>query len=226
MSLKNLVIVTTALLAFQVTTAQRNFDQNNHLGLIGGIGFFDINTDNFNTEKGTGYYLGFTTRGAFYNNFDLIYGVSFLQNQVGIFGRDASGAGNFPEQYVDFTTLAAQINLLGSFNIIHNHLSIEAGPILNVNGKLKVDREEFEDFVLDGYETLTAKDIENVSRVHFHAAAGITAGIENFRVGAMYQYGVTNLLNRLNDKEGIEKPANGKFEGNASVLIVTAVLYF
>ncbi len=225
MSLIKVLIVTASLLFFQIAIAQKNYEQNNHLGLIGGIGFFDINTENFETEQGTGYIFAFTTRGAFYNNFDLIYGVSFLQSEVGVLARNSTDpANNFQSQYVNYTIQAAQINFLGSMNIISNHLSLEAGPVLNVNGKMKIDQEEFENFVVEGYDTLKAGEIQNVSRVHFHLAGGITAGIENFRLGAMYQYGVTNFFNRFNDNPDIEKP-EGKFEGHSSTILLTATLY-
>lgn len=225
MSLTKILFVTTLLFFFQFTHAQRNYDQNNHLGIYGGVGFFDIITDNFQTEQGTGYTFGFQTRGAFYNNFDLIYGISFVQSEVGILARNVGDpTSNFQSQYVNYTMQAAQINFLASMYIINEHLSIEAGPILNVNGKLKIDREEFENFVVDGYDTLRASDLENVSRVHFLLAGGITAGIEHFRLGAMYQYGVSNLFNRYNDIADIEKP-NGKFSGNTSSILLTAILY-
>ena len=71
--------------------------------------------------------------------FDLIYGVSFIQNEIGVLANNLiDPSSNFQSQYVNYTMQAVQINLLGSFNIINNHLSIEAGPVLNVNGKLKI----------------------------------------------------------------------------------------
>jgi len=226
MSLKNILFVTVALCFVQLATAQRNYDQNNHLGLIGGIGLFDINTSDFETEQGTGYLFAFTTRGAFYNNFDLIYGINFIQNEVGILANNLiDPTSTFQSQYVNYSMQSVQINLLGSFNIIKNHLSIEAGPLLNVNGKLKLDREEFENFTVEGYNTLTSGDLENVSRVHFHLVTGITAGIENFRLGAMYQYGVTNLFERFNDSETLILPEGKTFKGNTSTIIFSATLY-
>lgn len=227
MSLKNLLFVTLTILFFQITTAQRNYQEFNHLGISGGIGFFDIDTDNFATEQGTGYIFAFTTRGMFYNRFDLIYGISFVQNGVGIFARNnGDPTNNFQSQYVNYTIQSAQITLLTSYNIVRNHLSLEAGPILNVNGKLKLDSNNFKDFILEGYETLKAEDIQNVSKVHFFLAGGITAGIENFRLGAQYQYGVTNLFNRFNDIAEIEEPTEEKYDGHASTVLLIAVFYF
>lgn len=225
MSLKKLIFVTIATCLFQYVSAQRNYDQNNHIGLWGGLTFFDISTTNFNTEQATGYALGFTTRGAFYNNFDITYGINFTQNEIGILANDlANTSSNFSEQFVDYTIQSAQVSLLGSYNIVNNHLSVEFGPILNVNGKMKLKREGFEEFTVDGYENLKAEDIQNVSRVHFVAAGGITVGIENFRAVLQYHYGVTNLFDRLNDLD-IEQPSSGKFKGNTSTIIAGVVLY-
>ncbi|MBX2827657.1 MAG: hypothetical protein KTR22_05815 [Flavobacteriaceae bacterium] len=225
MSLKNFLFVTILCLSLQ-TFAQRNYDSNNHLGVQGGFSFFDINTNNFTTTQGTGYMMGFTTRGSFYNAFDLIYGVNFVQTEIGILGRDLNDTQQgFFEQEIDYTIQSAQITILGSFNIIHKHLSLEFGPILNVNGKMKLKQDTFNNFILDGYDTLEAEDIQNVSRVHFYAAGGITAGLENFRLSVQYQYGVTNLFQRLNDLEDINEP-NVNFKGNPSTIIAMAIIYF
>ncbi len=225
MSLKKLLFVTALFIGLQAF-AQRNFDENNHIGLQGGFSFFNIDTDNFTTEQGTGYMMGFTTRGAFYNNFDLIYGINFIQNEIGILGRDLNNTQQgFFEQSIDYTIQSVQLNLLGSYNIVRKHLSLEFGPILNVNGKMKLKQDDFQAFILDGYENLEAQDIENISRVHFHVAGGITAGLENFRVSAQYQYGVTNMFARLNDSESINEPGTN-FEGNSHSIIAMAIFYF
>ena len=65
MSLKSLPIVTILLITFQLSQAQRNFDQYNHIGVAGGLTFFDIATDNFETEQGTGFIVSFETRVLF-----------------------------------------------------------------------------------------------------------------------------------------------------------------
>ena len=225
MSLKKLLFVTTLCIGLQ-GLAQRNYDSNNHLGLQGGFTFFNIDTPNFTTEQGLGYMMGFTTRGSFYNAFDLVYGINFVQTEIGILGRDLNNTQQgFFEQKIDYTIQSAQISLLGSFNVVHKHLSLEFGPILNVNGKMKLKQDTFERFILDGYETLEAKEIENISRVHFYAAGGITAGLENFRVSAQYQYGVTNLFERLNDLEDVEQ-TNVKYEGNPHTIVAMVIFYF
>jgi len=220
MSLKNLIFVTLTLFFIQNSFSQRNFDHYNRLGLTAGYSLFDITTSDFNTKQGTGFMAGFTTRGAFRNNFDLIYGLDFFSNTVEIFGRDANNS--FETQYIDYKLQGVQIKFLGSYNIIQHHLSIEFGPILNVSGKLKVDSSQFEEYILDGYNSLKAKDIEGIAPVNFLVMGGISGGLESFRVGIQYQYGVTNMLNKLNDKE-LEY---SDFKGNSSTILFSLYVYF
>lgn len=220
MSLKNLLFVTLTLFFIQNSFSQRNFDHYNRLGLTGGFSLFDINTSDLNTKQGSGFTAGFTTRGAFRNNFDLIYGLDFYSNTVEIFGRNANNS--FETQYIDYKLQGVQIKFLGSYNIIRHHLSLEFGPILNVSGKLKVNSSQFEEYILDGYDALKATDIEGVSPVNFHVMGGITGGLESFRVSVKYQYGVTNMFNGLNDDE-LEKD---NFKGNSSTIIFALVVYF
>jgi len=218
MSIKNLFIVTVLVISFQQLTAQRNFNEYNRLGITGGLTLFDINTSDLTTKQGQGFTAGFTTRGSFRNNFDLVYGINFIQSNIEI------GASNLIEsRNLEYSILAAQINLLASYNIIEHHLSLEFGPILNVNGKMKLDDKAYEDYIVDGYTTVRAQDIEDISSFNFRLMGGLTAGLKSFRLGAHYQYGFTNMLNNLNDK-GISEIDDIK--GNSSTFIISGVVYF
>ncbi len=219
--LKNVLFVTLFFSFFFSSYAQRNFDEYNRLGLQGGISLFDINTSNFITEQQTGFTAGFTTRGSFRGNFDLIYGLSFFSNKVGVFGAPLTTS-PLDKQFIDYTIPGVQVNFLGSYNIVKHHFSLEFGPVLNVNGKMKVNSEQLENYILEGYTTLRAKDIEDISPINFHVMGGATVGLESFRLSAQYQYGVTNMFSKLDDKnlEG------GSFEGNASMIVLLAVVYF
>lgn len=219
MSLKKLIFATIFLFSLQQSFAQRNYDGYNFLGIQGGITFFDIQTDDLVTQQQQGFTAGFTTRGAFRNNFDLIYGLSFLSATVGVEGRNPLTADT---QNIDYTIQGVQLNFLGSYNIIVKHLSLEFGPIFDITGKMKLDDGKFENYILTGYNALTAKDIEDISRFNVRVAGGLTAGLEHFRVSAQYQYGVTNMLGKLNDK-GLE---NEDFKGNSSTIVLAAVIYF
>jgi hypothetical protein len=223
MSLKNLTFVTLAFLFIYTANAQRNFEEYNKLGINGGYTLFDIQTSDLITKQAGGLMAGFTTRGSFRNQFDLIYGITFFNNKVDISGRSFSGVnGGFDQEFMEYTIQAVQINFLGSLNIIKHHLSMEFGPILNVNGRMKLDNDAYANYIVEGYTALKAKDIEDISKVNARLMGGITAGLENFRLMAQYQYGLTNMLKNLNDLE-LEY---SDFKGNSSTVVMGATIYF
>jgi hypothetical protein len=223
MSLKTLSIVTLAMLLTGSVLAQRNFDQYNRLGITAGLTFFDLSTSSFNTSQGSGVMGGFTTRGSFRNNFDLIYGLTFLSNKVKIAGSSTNGiGGGFERVNMTYSLQSVQVNFLGSYNIIKHHLSLEFGPLLNISSKLTLDSDQYQDYIVEGYERLRASEIEDISKVSPLLMGGLTAGLENFRLSAHYQYGLTNVLNNLNDL-GLEST---DFKGQTTTLILSATLYF
>ena len=219
MSRKKLIFVTIAMCSFMITSAQHNYREYNRLGLTAGVNFFDIETDNFVTESDTGFMGAFTTRGKFYNNIDLLYGIGFMQNNVGVLVVNEQGNGT---EFAKMRINSAQIRFLAGINLIKHHLSLDVGPILNVNGKLKLDNTNLEERRVVGFESTTAKDLENISPVNFRVQGGLTLGFEHFRVNGYYQYGVTNMLNRLSD-ENLE---NTEFKGNSGTLAIAATFYF
>ena len=222
MSLKTLLVVTVSVLIFQASSAQNNFEEYNLLGFNGGVTFFDIMTSNFQTKQEIGFVGGFTTRGTFFNSFDLIYGINFISNQVGILSKDSAILPG-KDQYVGYNIQGAQITFLASYNVVRHHLTIEVGPVLNINGKMKLKNDSLGDSIIDGYETLKASDIQNISKVNFHVLGGVSTGIRNVRLSAHYQYGVTNMFKALNDRD-IEK-STGTFKGNSSSYIFLATIY-
>jgi hypothetical protein len=220
--LKNFLFVTFFLFTFQLIVAQRNYENYNRLGLNGGFTISNISTDDLITTAGDGFIAGFTTRGSFRNNFDLIYGLSFVSEQVKVLAKGVSPSNGINEQFLEYTVSGAQLNFLGSYNIVKHHLSVEFGPILQVNGKMKLQQERFGEYIIDGYTTLRAEDIQDISKIGLRAMGGITAGLESFRISAQYHYGVTNILNKLND-QSLE---NSNFEGHTSTILIAAVVYF
>jgi len=211
------MVVTFLLFFTQQSISQRNYNGYNHLGINGGITLLDIKTSDLQTKQGEGFTAGFTTRGAFYDDFDLIYGLNFYNSSIGI-----EGSNLLDTQYIGYTIQAVQLNFLASYNIIMSHLTAEFGPVLNINSKMKLDSDRYEDYILSGYSTLRAQDIQDISPINFHLAAGISGGFENFRISAQYQYGVTNTLGKLNDKN-LE---NSNFEGHTNLITLAAVVYF
>ena len=225
MCLRNLTFVTLLLFLSFNLQAQRNYDHYNRLGIQAGATLFDINTSDLTTRQGTGFMGGFTTRGSFRGPFDLIYGISFIGSELEVLAINTGDASNRPlQEYLNYSVQAAQVNFLGSLNIVRHHFSLEFGPVLNVNGKLKLKNEdEVGRYILAVDDAIIrAEEIQDISRVNFRVMGGLTAGIENVRVWAQYQYGVTNMLKNLNDKE----LAKTDFEGNSNTLIFGAVVYF
>lgn len=217
MSPKSYLIVTILFFSFHTIYSQRNYDDYNRIGITGGLTIFDIYTSNFETELGQGFQGGFTTRGAFRNNFDLLYGLSFFSNSLGIKGSSGSDI-----QFIDYKIQGVQITFLGSYNIVRHHLSVEFGPVLNVNSKMNIESDRYVDYILDGYNTLRAEDIQDISKVNFLVGAGLTGGFQSIRLSAMYQYGVTNMLNKLNS----ENFENANFKGNSGAFVFSVIVFF
>ncbi len=225
MSLKNLAFVTFTLFFIITSQAQRNYGSYNRLGLKAGLTLFDIKTSDFKTKQASGFIGGFTTRGSFYNGFDLIYGINFFSNNIEVLAVNTGGINpQNIQEYVDYSIEGVQVNFLGSYNIIRHHLSLEFGPLLNVSGKMKLKSEDtYGNYILDNDDLiLRASQIQDVSKVNFLVMGGLTAGLENFRLWGQYQYGVTNMLKNLNDKGLIKTD----FKGNSTTLIFGAVFYF
>ncbi|MDC7994983.1 outer membrane beta-barrel protein [Altibacter sp. HG106] len=219
MSLQRVVFVTVLMIVTTTVFSQRRFEEYNRLGLTGGVNLFDIQTDQFLTSQGTGVTAEFTTRGSFYNNFDLIYGIGFYQQNV-----DISTYVFFSEpEMTPYTISGVQVKLLGSYNIIQHHLSLEFGPILHINGKMKLKNSEDEERLVTGYNGILSQDLEDITKVNFRVMGGITAGLKSFRLSAHYQYGVTNMLNKLNEQNFAEER---DFEGKSSTIVLTGTFYF
>lgn len=203
---------------------RRNYggDSYNKLGAQVGVTYGGIETDNFNTSKTTGIMGGLTTRANVYNNFLVVYGVNFYSMNTGIMGH-ALGSNEFTE--IDFKTTGVQLNLFAGHKIIGEHLSIEAGPILQVNSKWTVDN-QYKNYLIEDY-ILTAKDLEEVSRINFNVAASLSAGFRDVKFWFQYQYGVTNFLKDLNEVDLQNKdPRAANLEGHLGLSTAGVVYYF
>jgi len=206
-----------AILLSISANAQRSTKIYNRIGIQGVHTLTTLHTNNLNTIQSDGFLAGLSTRGAFYNNFDLIYGIDFLQTDVDIQGR---------EEAILYTLSGVQVKLLASYLIAGEHLSLEFGPILQVNGGLKLDDQNQENQILEGYTLLNAGDLEEISRVNGMFTAGITGGLEWIRLTAAYQYNFTNILNKLNSEDlNLKDPAATNFKGNLGLITAGIVIY-
>lgn len=218
---KNLTLLAIFIFAgMSHIAAQKNTKEFNVIGVSGGLTLYDIKTDHFTTTGRESYMFGFQMRGNVYNNFDLMYGIAFYDTKIGVSASSAPVGGN--KEVLDYNLQSAQVSVLWGYKIVREHLSIEAGPVLNINGKLTLKDTQHEDYIIDGYTTLKAMDLEKISTVNFHLAGGLTAGFRNVRIFGQYQYGVTNMLNKLNS-QNLEK---NNFKGNSSLVTVGITAYF
>ena len=118
---------------------------------------------------------------------------------------------------LDFKTMGVQIRLLASYNLVKDHVSLDFGPVLQVNDKLKINSKS-ELNTVSG-TLLTAKEITDVTKINGNLYAGISAGTRRVRAVVYYQYGFTNFLNNLNKDQTLKvKNNNSSFKGNLGII--------
>ncbi len=193
--------------------AQYDYRDSNRIGISFGMNQFTLNTNNFQTKPETGWNAGLSMRGNFYNNWDMVYAMQFSENNFSV-----ATIGGFITEYTNYKLPSAQISLMMSFKIVENHLSIEFGPLVQINGKLNVDKDQ-ENNIISG-TTLLAKDIVAISQFNFYPTVGITAGVRHVRLNVSYQYGVNNMLDNLNNKN-----LGYSFKGNPGILNGNLIIY-
>ena len=201
------------LLLFTTTFgfAQYGYRDSNMIGITLGLNQFTLNTSDFETTPGTGWNVGLSMRGNFYNDWDAIWGLQFSEYNFKV----ATLNPTLHDRETNFKLPCANVTFQLSYKFIENHLSVEFGPMVQINGKLAVATED-ENYVIKGDEEYTVKDLTNIGNVSFYPVIGITAGIRNARLNITYQYGINNMLAKL----------DGGFSGHASVISGNAIFYF
>ncbi|MFV8346249.1 outer membrane beta-barrel protein [Flavobacterium sp. ZB4P13] len=196
------------------TFAQYEYRDSNRIGIVFGVNQFTLNTNNFQTKPELGWNAGLSMRGNFYNNWDMVYNIQFSENNFSV----ATNTLTLAKEDVNYKLASAQVSLQVSYRLIENHLSIEFGPIVQVNGKLNIDNND-ENNIISG-TTLLAKDIRAISNFNFYPTVGITFGVRHFRANLSYQYGINNMLENLNNKNlGVN------FKGNPGILNGNLIIY-
>lgn len=202
--------LTIALLVFtSLTFAQYNNRDGNRIGISGGVNQTTLFGSNFTTKPGNGFAGGLSVRGNYYNNWSMIYGMQFFVNK---FSLEST-----LKQDIDYSLSGVQIRLLMSYNIIQDHLSLDFGPVLQVNGKMTLKSTD-ETKTLNG-TLLKANDIVDVSKVNGNAYIGISGGGKVVRAVIFYEYGFTNIFNKLNSQDGLTLlNGNKSFKGNLGTI--------
>ncbi|TDE46633.1 PorT family protein [Flavobacterium rhamnosiphilum] len=198
----------------RATFAQYEYRDSNRIGISFGVNQFTLNTNNFQTKPELGWNAGLSMRGNFYNNWDMVYNIQFSENNFSV----ATNSLTLVKEDVNYKLASAQVSLQVSYRLIENHLSLEFGPIVQVNGKLNMDNTD-ENNVISG-TTLLAKDIREISNFNFYPTVGITFGVRHFRANLSYQYGINNMLENLNNKNlGVN------FKGNPGIVNGNLIIY-
>jgi hypothetical protein len=189
--------------------AQYGNRDGNRIGISGGISQSTLFTSNFDSKPGIGFAGGLSVRGNYYNDFSMIFGMQFFYNTFSLETTSAS----FGQKDTKFSLPGAQVRLLLSYNIVKDHVSIDFGPVLQVNGKMSVEDTD-ENNIING-TLLQAKQIVDVTNINGNLYFGVSAGNKVVRAVVFYQYGVNNILNNLN-KSNTLKTLNGgdDFKGN------------
>ena len=204
------LFVFTSLAVF----SQYGYRDSNRIGITLGVNQFSLNTNNFQTKPGSGWNGGLSMRGNFYNNWDMVYGMQFSENNFMVATNNLLTL----KEDVNYKLSSAKISMLLSYVIIDNQLSLEIGPTLQVNGKLNLDSNK-ENNIISG-TSLFAKDIIAISNVNFFPTIGITAGVKHLRANISYQYGINNMFGNLNSQNlGVN------FKGSAGILNGNIILY-
>lgn len=212
--MKRIHLFFVLLLASYSTQAQYNYRDSNHIGISFGINQFSLSTSNFQVKDGSGINGGLSVRGNFYNDFDMVYGIMFSENHFSVASLSPKGVA----QDVAYRLPSAQISLQLSYKLIESHLSVEVGPMLQINGKLSSNSDYDKNTLLG--TTLKATDITEISTFNFYPCVGITGGVTHFRLNLQYQYGVNNMLSNLNSK-----PLGVNFNGHGSIVTACLILY-
>lgn len=213
----NLYIILIFLSSFSISAQYT--DSNSHIGIAVGYSKLDIITDAFELTPLGGWNAGFTTRGMMYNKFDLVYGIDFHQSKFSVPGRFL---GTSRLEDIEYQLTFVQIQFLGSYRAISNHLNFDFGPVFQLNDRLKVD-DTYNRHVLEK-TSLKANEIVDVSKFNVFLGAGVTGGFEHVRASIFYQYGLNNFFAPLNKI----KPVTDKgldLKAHASLLTAKIIFY-
>ena len=211
------IVVAFAFLISVFSYSQYRQKDSNHIGISGGITQLNLFSDQFNAKPETGWVVGLSVRGNYYNNFQMIYGMQFTDSNFSlqsVLNKD-----------INYKLSAVQVHLLLSYMLVENHLTVELGPVLQVNGKLKVDDTD-ENLLLKDSPLLQAKDIVDINPISGNIYGGITFGFTNFRINVNYQYGFINAMNKLNKDDALVlRNGNKDFKGNFGMLSGMLTIY-
>lgn len=206
----NKKMIILLLLSSTLGFAQYGYRDSNMIGVTVGLNQFTLNSSAIEAKPDTGWNIGLSMRGNFYNDWDAIFGMQFSEYNYKIVTKKGVSS----NRDVNYKLPSANITFQLSYKFIENHLSAEFGPMIQINGNAQIDTNE-ESNIVKG-TALTAKDFTKMNNIGVYPVVGITAGVRNARVNVTYQYGLMNMLGKV----------EGNFKGNASIICGNLIFYF
>lgn len=197
------------LLVTAVGFSQYGSRDGNRIGLSAGVSQTTLFTNNFNASPELGFAGGLSVRGNYYNNWSMMYGMQFFSNNFSL-------ESTF-NQKINYNLQGVKVKLLMSYNIVEDHVSLDFGPILQINGKMNISESD-NNKILDG-TLLRADQILDVTTLTGNFYLGVSAGNKVVRAVIFYEYGFTNILNNLNKNDALKMLNNGDtFKGNLGTI--------
>ncbi|MGB7785155.1 MAG: hypothetical protein WBL27_03550 [Salinimicrobium sp.] len=224
MNLKKILLFLGLITLSLQANAQRIWEGSyNRFGIQAGANRFDIHTDELDINPGISWTAGFHSRASFYNDFQVIYGINFYDFKLTMDGREKIETLE-ADQEIEYNMIGVQLNFFGSYKIAGHNLSVEAGPVVQVNGKL--DARQDKEYWYLGHYNIQAIDIEKVSPFNVNLAAGISGGFERVKLWTQVQYGLNNMLKGLNN-EGLQEidPTVPKMNGHMLLFAGGIILF-
>lgn len=227
MNYRQLTLLVVISIGFVTTSfsQHKTYLINNGFGITGGVTQYDIITDNFVTKSSTGWVGGLSAIVDLPHKwFTISYGMQVSENNIEISGRMTEDvAGN---EMLKYKLMTVQIGLTYYIKILGDNLTIDLGPQLQYNDKLELKDEAKEGYFINGYDSVTAKDISEITKFNVNGLIGASAGIGVFKIKAQYIYGFTNILNNLNGRNINTGNSTEKFKGNQSMIVLAAMFTF
>ena len=217
------ILLVALTLCFVTNTSAQAYIIKNGIAIQGGITQFDISTDNFFTKKGNGFIGGMAaTVDLPHKLYTVSYGMLLSENNIEISGRMTDDvAGN---EMIEYKLMTVQVGFLFHLKLLSDNLTIDIGPQLQYNGKLELKDSETESYFINGYDTLMASDITDISQFNANGVVGVSAGFGSFKIRAQYGYGLTNIFSKLNNSNLNVGSGESKFKGNQQLLSLTAMI--
>ena len=227
MKFKHYILLVAFSIGFVTTmySQHKTYDIVNGFGIMAGVSLYDITTDNFTTKQGVGFIGGLTaTLDLPHKGYTVSYGMQLSENNIEISGRMTDDvAGN---EALEYKLLAIQVGFYYHKKIFGDNFTIDLGPQLQYGSELELKDETKEGYFINGYDDLTAKEIESISQFNVNGMIGASAGIGVFKIRAQYIYGFLNILDKLNDKNLNVGNNTEEFKGNQSMLVFAVMFSF